>query len=310
MKRIHYYKYGGAELMRLEEFELPNLSNGQVVVKVKFAAINPIDWKLRNGQMKIVTGNAFPRAMGMDLSGTVISVGPGVTRFKPGDAVFGLAPFKETGALGEAVVTNETSLAKKPENLSFADAACLGTPGVTAWNGLIDKAKLTGNQHVFVNGCTGAVGEAAVQIALMQGAVVSGSCSAGAIERARSLGVQAVFDYRVTDLSKIGERFNVVYDTAATMTTALGLGMLRKDGVFLDINPTPGKFVRSIFNRRLKPIVCTPRPDILDSLARAAREGKFRLPIAESVPLSEAIQLIAALESGRRLGGKSVVMMD
>jgi len=94
------------------------------------------------------------------------------------------------------------------------------------------------------------------------------------------------------------------------MTTALGLGMLRKDGVFLDINPTPGKFVRSIFNRRLKPIVCTPRPDILDSLARAAREGKFRLPIAESVPLSEAIQLIAALESGRRLGGKSVVMMD
>lgn len=310
MKRIQYDRYGGADLMRLDEFELATPRKGQVAVRIRFAAINPIDWKLRNGQMKIVTGNAFPRAMGMDLSGTVISVGPGVTRFKAGDAVFGLAPFKETGALGEAVVTNETSLAKKPDNVSFEAAACLGTPGVTAWIGLMDKATPTVDQAVFINGCMGAVGETAVQIARMQGAIVSGSCSAGAMERALSVGVQTVFDYRTTDLSKLSERFDVVYDTAATMTTAVGLGLLRKGGVFLDISPTPGKFIRSIFNRRLKPIVCTPRPDILDSLARAAREGKYRLPIGEIVPLSEAIQLIAELEAGRKPGGKSLVEMD
>jgi NADPH:quinone reductase-like Zn-dependent oxidoreductase len=310
MKRIQYDRYGGAELMRLDDFELATPRKGQVAVKVRFAAINPIDWKLRNGQMKLVTGNAFPRAMGMDLSGTVISVGPGVTRFQPGDAVFGLAPFKEAGALAEAAVTNETSLARKPDNVSFEDAACLGTPGVTAWNGLMDKAAPTVDRHVFINGCMGAVGEAAVQIARMHGSIVSGSCRAGAMERARSLGVQTVFDYRTTDLTTISERFDVVYDTAATMTTAVGLGLLRKGGVFLDIDPTPGKFIRSIFNRRLKPIVCTPRPDILDSLARAAGEGKYRLPIGEVVPLSKAIQLIAALEAGRKLGGKSVVGMD
>jgi NADPH:quinone reductase-like Zn-dependent oxidoreductase len=310
MKRIQYHQYGSAAQMRLEEFELPTPGKGQVAVRVRFAAINPIDWKLRNGQMKIVTGNTFPRAMGMDLSGTVISVGPGVTRFAPGDAVFGLAPFKETGSLAEAVVTHETSLTKKPDNVSFEDAACLGTPGVTAWNGLMDKAKLMAGQHVFINGCSGAVGEAAVQIARMCKATVSGSCSAGAMERARSLGVQAVFDYQITDLSRISERFDVVYDTAATMTIAEGLGLLRERGVFLDLNPTPGKFIRSIFTRRLKPIVCTPRPDILDSLARAAREGVYRLPIGEIVPLSGAIALITALESGRKLGGKGVVAMD
>ena len=310
MKRIQYNQYGGAELMRLDDFELATPGKGQVAVKIRFAAINPIDWKLRNGVMKIVTGNAFPRAMGMDLSGTVIAVGPGVTRFKPGDAVFGLAPFKETGALAEAVVSNETALGKKPDNVSFEDAACLGTAGVTAWNGLVDKAKLMAGQCVFINGCTGAVGEAAVQIARMHGAIVSGSCNAGAMERARSLGVQMVFDYRTTDLSKISERFDVVYDTAATMATALGLGLLRKDGVFLDLNPSPGKFIRSMFNRRLKPIVCTPRPDILDGLARAAREGKYQLQIGEIVPLREAIPLITALEAGRKLGGKGLVAMD
>lgn len=310
MKRIQYNKYGGPELMRLDDFEVATPGKGEVAVKVKFAAINPIDWKLRNGQMKIVTGNTFPRAMGMDFSGVVTAIGPGVTRFRPGDAVFGLARFKESGALGQAVVTKEAFLAKKPDEVSFEDAACIGTPGITAWNGLVDKAKLSAGQHVFVNGCAGAVGEATVQIARMLGASVAGSCSAGAMERVRSLGVQSIFDYRATDLSAISERYDVVYDTAATMTTEIGLSLLKKDGVFLDLNPTPGKFIRSIFNRKLKPIVGTPRPEILDSLANAARKGKFRLPIARVVPLGDAIQLVTELEAGLKLGGKCLVAMD
>lgn len=310
MKRIQYHRYGGPEIMQLEDFELQIPGKGEVAVKVAFAAINPIDWKVRNGYLKMVTGKVFPRAMGSDFSGTVISVGPGVTRFKPGDAVFGLARIKESGALGQAVVTNATFVAKKPDNVSFEDAACLGTPGVTAWNGLVDKAKLTAGKRVFVNGCAGAVGEATVQLARMLGATVAGSCSVGTMERARSLGVEAVFDYRVTDLSKLGNRFDVVYDTAATMTIEIGLSLLGPGGVFLDINPTPGKFIRSIFNHRLKPIVCTPRAEIFDSLARVAKEGKLRLPVAEIVPLSEAIPLIADLEGGRKLGGKGLVAMN
>jgi NADPH:quinone reductase-like Zn-dependent oxidoreductase len=310
MKRIQHHEYGGPQTMQLEDFELETPGKGQVAVKVKFAAINPIDWKVRSGYLKMVTGRAFPRAMGSDFSGTVISVGPGVTRVKPGDAVFGLARIKESGALGDAVVTNETFLARKPQALSFEDAACLGTPGVTAWNGLVDKAGLKAGSSVFVNGCTGAVGEAAVQITRMLGATVSGSCSAGAMQRARDLGVQTVFDYRQTDLSKMRERFDVVYDTAGTMTTAVGLGLVRKDGVFLDINPTPVKFLRSLVNRKLKPIVCTPRSDILDGLARAAGERKLRLPIAEIVPLRDAVRLITALESGRKINGKGLVVMD
>jgi NADPH:quinone reductase-like Zn-dependent oxidoreductase len=310
MRRIQYRQYGGPETMKLEDFEPRAPRQGEVEVMVSFAAINPIDWKVRNGQLKIVTGKKFPRSLGSDFSGTVISVGPGVTRFQRGDAVFGSANIKDGGALGETVIAPETFLAKKPASVSFEEAACLGTPGVTAWNGLVDKAGLKAGSRVFVNGCTGAVGEVAVLIARMLGATVSGSCSAQAMERAHAIGVQKAFDYRTTDLSKLDERYDVVYDTAGTMPVATGLLLLRKGGFFLDINPTPGKFIRSIFNRSLKPIICTARADILDALARAAGEGKLRLPVAEIVPLSEAIGLLTALEAGRRLGGKGVVKMN
>ncbi|WP_095204232.1 NAD(P)-dependent alcohol dehydrogenase [Mesorhizobium carmichaelinearum] len=309
MKRIQYDRYGGPDLMKLENFELRAPSKSEVAVKVHFAAINPIDWKVRNGALKMVTGKTFPRALGSDFSGTVTSVGPGVSRIKVGDAVFGLTPIKNGGAIGEAVVVPETFVAKKPNSISFEEAACLATPGITAWNGLVDKAGLTSGKHVFINGCTGAVGESAVQIARMLGAVVSGSCSADAMQRARDLGVQAVFDYRNTDLSKIGSRYDVVYDTAGTMTVAIGLSMLRKGGFYLDINPTPVKFIRALFNRHLKPIICTARADILDNLARAAGEGALKLPVVEIVRLQDAIALVTALESGRRLGGKGLVSM-
>lgn len=296
--------------MRLEDFELEEPGKGQVAVKVRFAAINPIDWKLRNGQMKILTGNAFPRAMGIDFSGTVLSVGPGVARVKPGDAVFGMARLRQSGAFGNAVVTNEAFLARKPPALSFENAACLATPGVTAWNGLVDKARLKAGQHVFVNGCTGAVGEATVQIARMLGATVSGSCSAGAMQRARALGLQGVHDYRSTDFSTLGERFDVVYDTAATMSPAVGLSLLRGKGVFLDIDPTPGKFLRLLVNRRLKPVVCSARAEILDRVARAAGEGSLRLPVADIVPLGDAIRLLGDIEAGKKIGGKGLIAMD
>lgn len=310
MKRIQYSSYGGPEVMRVEDFELPQPGKGEVVVQVKFAAVNPIDWKLRAGAMKIVTGKKFPRAMGIDLSGVITAVGPGVTRLKVGDAVFGLARFKQCGALGQAVVTEESLLATKPESIPFEDAACLGTPAVTAWNGLVDKANLKRGQRVFINGCAGAVGAAAVQIARLFGATVSGSCSAGDIERAKLLGVETVYDYRTSPPSTITERFDIVYDTSATMSVATGLSMLRKNGVYVDLNPGPAKFIRATFNRHLKVVVCSPRVEILDKVADAALNGKLRIPIGEVVPFSAATKLITQLERGRKLGGKAVVAME
>ena len=310
MKRIQYHRYGGAETMRLEDFELGEPGKGQVAVKVRFASINPIDWKLRNGVMKIVTGKAFPRAMGMDFSGTVISGGPGVTRFAPGDPVFGMARLKQSGAFGEAAVTNESFLVRKPDAVSFENAACLATPGVMAWIGLVDKARLGPGQHVFVTGCAGAVGEATVQVARMLGATVSGSCSAADMERMRALGMHEVYDYRTTDLAALGARFDVVYDTAATLPAAVGLSLLNERGVLLDLNPMPAKFIRALVSRRFKVILCSANAENLGRVASAAEQGKLRLPIGRIVPLGEGTRLIGDVEAGKKIGGKGLIAME
>jgi NADPH:quinone reductase-like Zn-dependent oxidoreductase len=307
VKRIQYRAYGGPETMRLEDFELPTLATGQVAVMVKFAAINPIDWKVRQGALKMLTGKAFPRAMGSDFSGIVSAVGAGVTRLKTGDAVFGLSRLKESGSFGEAVVTNESFVAKKPNELSFEQAACLSTAGVMAWMGLIDKAVLKAGQRIFVNGCTGGVGEAVVQLAHMLGAQVSGSCGTDSMRRAQNLNVFPIYDYRQTDLTTVDDRFDVVYDTAGTMPVSAGLRLLEGNGVLLDIHATPGKFLRAFLNRKLKLFFCTPRPAILDGIAAAAADGKLRMTIGETVPLTEGIGLIADLEKGREINGKGLI---
>lgn len=309
MKRIQYHSYGGPEVMRLERFDPETPGRDEVLVQVQVAALNPIDWKVRNGAMKIVTGRAFPRAMGLDLAGVVLEVGSDVTRFRARDRVFGMARFKQAGALGEAAIAKEAALAIVPDKVTFEDAACLGTAGVTAWNALIDKAGLKAGQSVFINGCGGGVGEAAVQIARMFGARISGSCRADSMERARSLGVTKVYDYARTDLSASFDRYDVVFDAAGTMDTATGLGLLRGKGAFATVEPTPLRFLRSMFDRRLKPIVGTPRAEILQRLADAAASQALVLPISETVPLEGAIALITAIEQGRRLRGKALVAM-
>jgi NADPH:quinone reductase-like Zn-dependent oxidoreductase len=153
----------------------------------------------------------------------------------------------------------------------------------------------------------GGVGEAAVQIAKLLGATVSGSCNAASTANARVAGLKHVYDYKTMDFAKVTERFDVVFDTAATMSAALAYPLLRRSGVFLDINPMPGKFIRALFDRRLKPIVCSARPDILAEIAGAAANGKLVLPIGEVVPLSQATQLISQLEAGRRIGGRGLI---
>lgn len=217
--------------------------------------------------------------MGSDFSGTVLAVGTGVSRLKPGDAVFGVARLKESGAFAEAVVTKETFVARKPPEISFEQAACLTTAGVMAWMGLIDKAHLTAGQRVFVNGCTGAVGEAVVQLARMFGASVAGTCGAEAIPRAQELGVDPILDYRSTDVASIDDRFDVVYDTSGQLPVGVGLGLLTKTGALLDIHFSLAKLLRSVVNRRLQLFNCPPRPEILDGLGVAAAKGALRMSV-------------------------------
>ena len=313
MRRIQYHRYGGPETMRLEEFELPPPQAGQVTVTVKAAAVNPIDWKVRQGQLKMMTGRSFPRAMGSDFAGVVRAAGPGVTQFKPGDQVYGITGLKPSGAFAEAVITSESHLAVMPAGRSFEQAACLATPAVMAWSGLIDRAHLQAGQRVFVNGCTGGVGEAVVQLARLRGATVAGTCSLASLPRARELGVDPVYHYAATspaDLPDLHGAFDVVFDTNGTLPVRAAMRMLTRTGVFLDINASPAKFLHATLARRHKIFFCKPATQILTDVARAAVAGGICMPVGETVPLEAATGLITELEKGRKIGGKGLILPD
>jgi NADPH:quinone reductase-like Zn-dependent oxidoreductase len=309
MMRIQYHRYGGPGEMRLEDYQLPPLQASQVQVRVRAASVNPFDWKVRSGVMKFMTGRVFPRAMGSDFAGVVEQVGAAVTRLRPGDEVLGTARIKESGAFAPVLVTDEKLVVRKPTSLSFEQAACLPIAAVTAWRGLFDKARIEAGQRVFINGCTGNVGQAAVQIARLAGASVAGSCSRANAPYARRLGVDPVFDYAGAGLSGVQDKFDVVFDTAGTLSIPAGLALLAPGGVLLDINTTLPKAVRGLFSSRYRMVFGSQTVETLEQVAKLAADGKLQFQIGCTVPLAQAIQGITEVENGRKPPGRAVILM-
>ncbi|MFI0896613.1 NADP-dependent oxidoreductase [Streptomyces sp. NPDC020983] len=299
VKRIQYHQYGGPEVMRLEDFDPAPPGTGEVLVRVRAAGANPMDFGIRAGRMKMVTGRSFPRAMGYDFAGVVEAVGDRVTRLHVGDEVLGGATMKSAGAFADMIVTQEKLVVKKPANLSFEDAATLPTVGATALQALLTKGNLRPGQAVFVHSCLGGVGRSAVQIALAHQATVAGSCRDTARSEARALGVDPVVDFDVDPASLAG-RFDLVLDAGGkhSLPVKAARTMLKPGGHIVSIAPTPANFVRSFLPGPYKVLVTQPVTEDLEEVTRAAGEGTLRLPIARTVPLSQAIPALTELEQG------------
>ncbi|MEU5090935.1 NADP-dependent oxidoreductase [Streptomyces sp. NPDC021356] len=310
MKRIQYHQYGGPEVMRLEDFEPTRPGSGEVLVRVRAAAANPMDWGIRSGAMKMVTGRKFPRALGYDFAGVIEAVGEGVTRLAVGDEVLGGASIKASGAFAEMVLAAEKGVVKKPAELSFEEAAAIPTVGLTALQAVVKKGKLQPGQSVFINGCLGGVGRAGAQIALAHGASVGGSCRATATRDARDLGLDPIveFDFDPTTLSG---RFDLVVDTADTLRADAAKKMLKPGGRIVSIHPTPANLAKSALPGPYNVLITRPVTEDLGEVARAAGRGTLRVPIARTVPLAEAIAALTELErNGTPKGGKLVITTE
>lgn len=308
MKRIQYSRYGGPETLRLDEVERPEPGPGQVRVRVRAAGANPMDWKIRSGQLRFMTGFRFPRGLGHDFAGVVDAVGPGTTRLKVGDEVFGATGLSEAGTFADYLVTAEQNAIPKPGNLPFEVAGALTIVSVTAWAALVDKARLRAGQSIFITGCLGGVGRAAVQLARARGAMIAGSCSASAIAEARALGVEEALDYASFDPHLHQDRFDVVFDTVGVLSLSQCDLMLKDRGVSLHIVPTAGKMIASLFSSRHHVVVANPTPECIAGLAEAAALGTLSPAIGRTAPLTEAIQAIVELEQTGRPKGKLVVV--
>lgn len=309
MKRVQYDRFGGPEQMYFGDYVAPTLERNQARVKVKAAAINPLDWKLRQGAMKLIIGRTFPKGVGSDYAGTVEAIGDDVTNVRFGDDVFGTMDFKKAGAFAESIVVDCRYLTRKPPQLSFSEAACLPIPATTAWAAIIDKAQARSGSRLFINGCSGAVGAFAVQLALARGATVSGSCGRAAMPKAKAAGVDPVFDYADSSAYREAGTFDAIFDTAGTMHVGEGLSMLKRGGVFVDINPTPGRVARGMLSGRYKLAFATMGTEHLPEIARLANEGVLRPTIGLETPFSEALTTIANAESGFRGPGRIVLAL-
>ena len=306
-RRIQYHRYGGPEVLQLDDVDLPPLRAGEVLVRVRAAAANPMDWEIRSGRLKAVTGRRFPRGLGHDFAGVVESVGDGVTRLRVGDAVLGGASLKAAGAFAELVVAAEAAVVKKPANVSFVDAATLPVASVTGYQAMITAGRLQPGQSVFITGCLGSVGRAATQFALALGASVGGSCRATARQDARELGVDPVVDL-VFDPAPLAARFDLVLDTSGQLPIRTARRLIKPGGKIIDLKPTPVKLLRSILPGPFHALIGSANSADLECVARAAERGTLRLPIARVVPLDDAIAALTDLEHGvGAKGGKLVV---
>jgi len=310
MKRVQYHHYGSPEELRLDEVSLPNAGKGQILVKVKAASVNPMDWKIRRGEMKLLSGFRFPRGLGHDFADVVEAIGPGVERFQVGNEVFGMTAIRQAGTFAEYVVADEKNVGLKPPSVSFEDVAALAIVSMTAWNVLVTKAHLSAGQSLFITGCLGGVGRSAVQIAYMCGANVVGSCSASGRAEALALGVGEVVDYRAFDVAPYRHRFDVIFDAAGALSLRQCGTMLKRGGMSLHIVPTPAKLVGCLLSSKHHLVFGHPTVQGMADIADAFERGQIVAAIGHIAPLSEAISAVAELERTGLPKGKLVIVPD
>jgi len=315
MKAIVYRTYGGPDVLGYEDAATPEPAANQALVRIRAASVNPYDSHFMRGSpavMRIMTGLARPKEirLGVDGAGVVERVGASVTRWKPGDEVFG--PCR--GAFAEFACAPDTSLAIKPQNVTFEQAATIPIAGVTALQGLRDAGRIQRGHRVLINGASGGVGAFAVQIAKHFGAEVTAVCSTRNVELARSIGADRVVDYTRDDFTSEGGRYHLILDCHATRPLRAGLRALTPTGTYVIVG-APGRGFLGPLSVAVKAAALAPfvRRDIGMMIAKPAQAdlaliagliaaGTITPVIDRRYPLSETADAIRYIEDGHARG--------
>ncbi len=236
MKAIVYHRYGSPDVLKCEEIERPTPKDDEVLVKVRAASLNPLDWHFMRGEpyfIRLMTGLRRPKftRLGVDVAGRVEAVGRSVTWFEPGDEVFGGC----RGAFAEYACARESELITKPEGVTFEQAACVNVAALTALQSLRDKGRVRPGQKVLINGAAGGVGTFAVQIAKWLGAEVTGVCSTRNVEMVRSIGADHVIDYTGEDFTEGGRRYDLILDCVGSHRLSALRRVLSPEGTYIAV---------------------------------------------------------------------------
>jgi NADPH:quinone reductase-like Zn-dependent oxidoreductase len=318
MKAIAYEGYGSADVLEVRDVRKPDVEGDKVLLRVRAASANPYDWHFMRGIPYIArlmaTGLRKPKysVLGSDVAGEVEKVGKTVTRFRPGDEVFG---FVGSGGFAEYVSAPENLLALKPANLSFQQAATVPLAAVTALQGLRDAGEIRSGQKVLIVGASGGVGTFAVQIANWFGADVTGVCSTKNLELVRSIGANSVVDYTREDFTRTGQRYDLIFQLAGTTPPSSFRRLLTPRGrLVLSSGDSPGRVIGPVgriikavllspfIGQTMRPLVAKPSSDDLEFLRELIEAGRVTPVIDRTYPLSKAPDAIRYLETGHARG--------
>src|ERR1700733_947142 len=308
MKAIRQSELGPPEVLRPVELPGPEPGPTEVLVRVAAAGVNPVDWKTR------AKGGFLgepPFTVGWDVAGTVERVGFGVTRFAPGDRVFGMPRFPgEAAAYAELVTAPSRQCARMPDELSWSEAAALPLGALTAWQTLVDTAGLAAEQRVLIHAAAGGVGHLAVQIAKARGAYVIGTARAAHHDFLRELGADEAIDYTETEVADAVSEVDLVLDLVGGETGVKSIPARRDGGLIVTVPSASdfGPLHETAGDRvRVSAFLVEPDREGIEAIAALVEEGKLRVKVSKTLPLAQAAEAHALGEAGRIGGGKLVL---
>jgi NADPH:quinone reductase-like Zn-dependent oxidoreductase len=287
MKAIQIHKYGGPEVLKYEDAPRPKPQAGEVLVRVHAAGVNPIDWKVREGEMKDFWPHKFPLILGWDLSGVVEELGRGVSRFKIGDDVYGLPDPTRGGAYADYISVRESELALKPDSLHHIRAGAVPLAALTAWQSLFDTGQLQPGQRVLIHAGSGGVGHFAVQLAKWKGAYVFATASTRNQDLLRELGVDEPIDYTRQQFENVARNIDLVLDTLGGETQERSWSVLKKGGVLVSLVQPPPEEKAKALGVRAALVASHPNGEQLAEIAKIIGLGKLAPVIDRILPLSE-----------------------
>ena len=301
MKAAVAHAYGGPEVLKYEQVPRPEPGDDEILVRVVAAGVNPVDAKVRAGLFK-QPGDQLPLIPGYDIAGVVEKTGAKAKKFKAGDDVYAYLSLKRAGAYAEYAIAKESEAAPMPKTLIHVDAAAVPLAALTAWQALIETAKLKEGQTVLIHGGSGGVGSFAVQIAKARGAKVIATASAANQDYLKELGADQTIDYRAQKFEEVVKDVDVVLDTVAGDTLKRSYGVVKKGGFIVSILEPPNKAELEKRGIRGTAILVEPNAGQLAEIGKLIDAKKVKPFVSETFPLDQAHRAHAAIATGHTRG--------
>lgn len=291
MKKVIYNQYGTIDDLQMSEVEIPAIQEDEFLIKVKAVAINPLDWKKLEGQLKIITGKKFPKGIAIDFSGIVEKAGSNTTNYNIGDAVFGTLDAMKGEALAEYIVVKKETIYKKPENVSFETAAAILTGGTTAIF-LLNASKVKDGDQILINGASGGVGMIALQLAKIKGVKVTAVASGEGLEVIKKWHPDNSIDYKKENVLSRLEKYDAIFELAGSLPYNKAKHLLKPKGIYVSTLPTPVDMLKAFFNNLFSSkkniiIQATPNQEILNEISNWLSDNRVEIPVAKTFSINE-----------------------